>query len=69
MNGCLTLSESIEFVTIHDIVRPFVTNDLILSTILGCNNNDGCIAALLSNDTGGNCSGRLLARIRRKSES
>jgi len=51
MNGCLTLSESIEFVTIHDIVRPFVTNDLILSTILGCNNNDGCIAALLSNDT------------------
>ena len=51
MNGCLALSESIEFVTIHDIVRPFVTNDLILSTISGCNDNDGCIAALLSNDT------------------
>ena len=51
MNGCTTLSSSIELVTIHDIVRPFVTNDLILSTILGCKNNDGCIAALLSNDT------------------
>ena len=51
MNGCLELSNSIEFVTIHDIVRPFVTNDLILSTILGCNDNDGCIAALLSKDT------------------
>ena len=51
MNGCTTLSSSMELVTIHDIVRPFVTNDLILSTILGCKNNDGCIAALLSNDT------------------
>ncbi|MDP6907250.1 MAG: 2-C-methyl-D-erythritol 4-phosphate cytidylyltransferase [Candidatus Marinimicrobia bacterium] len=51
MNGCLALSNSIEFVTIHDIVRPFVTNDIILSTILGCNDSDGCIAALLSNDT------------------
>ena len=51
MNGCLTLSNSVQLVTIHDIVRPFVTNNLILSTILGCKDNDGCIAALPSKDT------------------
>ena len=51
MNGCLTLSKSVQLVTIHDIVRPFVTNNLILSTILGCKDNDGCIAALPSKDT------------------
>jgi len=50
-NGCLMLSKSIDLVTIHDIARPFVTNDLILSTILGCNENDGCIVAVSSNDT------------------
>ena len=51
INGCLKLSETIELVTIHDIVRPFVTTNLIISTILGCKDNDGCIAALLSHDT------------------
>ena len=51
MKGCLALSKSVELVTIHDIVRPFVTNDLILSTISGAENSDGCIAALPSNDT------------------
>ena len=45
------IEETIELVTIHDIVRPFVTTNLIISTILGCNDNDGCIAALLSHDT------------------
>ena len=45
------LSKSIDLVTIHDIARPFVTNDLILSTIFGCNENDGCIAAVSSKDT------------------
>lgn len=51
INGCLNLSDKIDYVTIHDIVRPFVTTDLISATILGCKDNDGCIAALLSNDT------------------
>ena len=50
-NGCSVLSKSIDLVTIHDIARPFVTNDLILSTIFGCNENDGCIAAVSSKDT------------------
>jgi 4-diphosphocytidyl-2-methyl-D-erithritol synthase len=50
-NGCSVLSKSIDLVTIHDIGRPFVTNDLILCTIFGCNENDGCIAAVSSKDT------------------
>ena len=48
---CEICFEIRELVTIHDIVRPFVTTNLIISTILGCRHNDGCIAALLSHDT------------------
>ena len=51
LNGCLALSENVEIITVHDAARPFVTPELISATISGCNEADGCIAALPSKDT------------------
>lgn len=51
LNGCLALSVDVEIVAVHDGARPFVTSKLISSTIAGCRNTDGCIAALPTKDT------------------
>ena len=51
LNGCLALSENVEIIAVHDAARPFVTPELISATIAGCNEADGCIAALPSKDT------------------
>jgi len=51
LNGCMVLSENVEMIVVHDAARPFVTPELISATIAGCNEADGCIAALPSKDT------------------
>jgi len=51
LNGCMVLSENVEIIVVHDAARPFVTPELISATIAGCNEADGCIAALPSKDT------------------
>jgi len=51
LNGCLALSDNVEIIAVHDAARPFVTPELISATIAGCNEADGCIAALPSKDT------------------
>ena len=51
LKGCLALSENVEIIAVHDAARPFVTPELISATIAGCNEADGCIAALPSKDT------------------
>lgn len=51
LNGCLALSKNVEIIAVHDAARPFVTSKLISATIDGCNDADGCIAALPSKDT------------------
>ena len=51
LNGCMALSENVEIIAVHDAARPFVTPELISATIAGCNEADGCIAALPSKDT------------------
>ena len=51
LKGCMALSENVEIIAVHDAARPFVTPELISATIAGCNEADGCIAALPSKDT------------------
>ncbi len=51
LNGCNALSEKVSIIAVHDAARPFVTSELIKSTIDGCNGVDGCIAAIPSQDT------------------
>ena len=51
LNGCLALSDNVEIIAVHDAVRPFVTPELISATIAGCDDADGCIAAIPSKDT------------------
>ena len=51
LNGCLALSDNVEIISVHDAVRPFVTPELISATIAGCDDADGCIAAIPSKDT------------------
>jgi 2-C-methyl-D-erythritol 4-phosphate cytidylyltransferase len=51
LNGCLALSKNVDIIAVHDAVRPFVTPELISATIAGCNEADGCIAAIPSKDT------------------
>jgi len=51
LNGCLSLSDDVEIIAVHDAARPFVTQGLISATISGCENADGCIAAIPSRDT------------------
>ncbi len=51
LNGCNALSENVSIIAVHDAARPFVTSELIKSTIDGCNGVDGCIAATPSQDT------------------
>ena len=48
---CLALSANVEIIAVHDAVRPFVTPELISATIAGCDDADGCIAAIPSKDT------------------
>ena len=51
LKGCMALSENVEIIAVHDAARPFVTPELISATIAGCNEADGCIAAIPSKDT------------------
>jgi len=51
LNGCRALSDDVNIIAVHDAARPFVTPELISSTINGCKDADGCIAALSSKDT------------------
>ena len=51
LNGCLALSANVEIIAVHDAVSPFVTPELISATIAGCDDADGCIAAIPSKDT------------------
>jgi 2-C-methyl-D-erythritol 4-phosphate cytidylyltransferase len=51
LNGCRALSDDVEIIAVHDAARPFVTPELISSTINGCKKADGCIAALPSKDS------------------
>lgn len=51
LNGCRTLSNAMTIIAVHDAARPFVTPELIIATINGCSEADGCIAALPSKDT------------------
>lgn len=50
-NGVKALSADCILICIHDCVRPFVTEDLILKTINGCKHHDGCIVASKATDT------------------
>ncbi len=45
------LSADCDIVCVHDAARPFVSVDLIQKTITACENNDGAVAAIPSNDT------------------
>ena len=51
LNGCRALSDDVEIIAVHDAARPFVTSELISATVSGCNEVEGCIAALPSKDT------------------
>lgn len=51
LKGCLALSEKMDLIAVHDAARPFVTAELIASSIKGCKKADGCIVALPSTDT------------------
>lgn len=51
LNGCEVFSKDVKIVAVHDAARPFVTPKLISATIKGCDEADGCIAALPSRDT------------------
>ena len=49
--GLKRVSQSCNIVCIHDGARPFVSVDLIESTILACVNFDGVVAAIKATDT------------------
>ena len=50
-SGILALSEDCSLICIHDCARPFVTEEMIISTSNGCEDTDGCIIAEPSIDT------------------
>lgn len=50
-NGISALSDDCSIICIHDCARPLVTEQLIVDTINGCKNHDGCIAAARVTDT------------------
>lgn len=49
--GIEGLSVNCDIICVHDAARPFVSVDLIQKTIKACENNDGAVAAIPSNDT------------------
>ena len=49
--GIEGLSANCDIICVHDAARPFVSVDLIQKTISACENNDGAVAAIPSNDT------------------
>jgi len=49
--GIEGLSTDCNLVCVHDAARPFVKTDLIESTIIACEKNDGAVAAMPSYDT------------------
>ena len=49
--GIEGLSENCDIVCIHDSARPFISIDLIKTTIRACENSDGAVVAIPSNDT------------------
>ncbi len=51
LNGCHALSDDVTIIVVHDAARPFVSAALITDTINGCDESDGCIAALPAKDT------------------
>ena len=50
-NGVKVLSNQCKLVCIHDVVRPFVTKDMINETIKRCGKYDGAIIATQAQDT------------------
>ena len=50
-NGVKVLSNQCKLVCIHDVVRPFVTKDMINETIKRCCKYDGAIIATQAQDT------------------
>ena len=50
-NGVNALSKQCKLVCIHDVVRPFVTKDMINETIKRCGKYDGAIIATQAQDT------------------
>ena len=49
--GIEALPDDCDIICVHDAARPFVSIDLIDKTISACENNDGAVAAIPSNDT------------------
>ena len=50
-NGVLAADSESTLVCIHDAARPFVTEDLIITSVSACEKHDGAIVALPSLDT------------------
>ena len=50
-NGVKVLSNQCKLVCVHDVVRPFVTKDMISETIKRCGEYDGAIIATQAQDT------------------
>ena len=50
-NGVLAADSESTLVCIHDAARPFVTEDLIITSVSACEKYDGAIVALPSLDT------------------
>ena len=51
LNGVNELGEECELVCVHDAARPFVTTEIINTTIKACKEMDGTIAAVPASDT------------------
>jgi len=49
--GIEGLPDGCDIICVHDAARPFISVDLIQKTIKACENNDGAVAAIQSNDT------------------
>jgi len=45
------LSTNCDIICVHDAARPFVSIDIIQKAINACENNDGAVVAIPSNDT------------------
>lgn len=50
-NGVNTLSADCDLICVHDSARPFVTEELIMKSIYGCKDYDGCVLAEKATDT------------------
>ena len=50
-NGLISLNSSADLICIHDAVRPFINQELIMKVIRAVENNDGAIAAIPVVDT------------------